>query len=96
MGKLFIKRANFGINEILSSGIDSSNRFFFVGRMPSPSGPNFFRLRAVRYTADARVDSSFGINGIADMPFDNLVLSGIEYPVAAYKNGRLLISHLFI
>ena len=93
-GKLFIKRANFGINAILSSGIDSSNRFFFVGRIPSPSGSNFFRLRAVRYTADARVDSSFGINGIADMPFDNLVLSGIEYPVAAYKNGRLLISHL--
>ena len=93
-GKLFIRRANFGVNAILSSGIDSSNRFFFVGRIPSPSGSSFFRLRAVRFTADAKVDSSFGINGIADMPFDNLVLSGINYPVAAYKNGRLLICHL--
>ena len=93
-GKLYIRRANFGINAILGSGIDSSNRFFFVGRMPSPSGSNFFRLRAVRFTADAKVDSSFGINGIADMPFDNLVLSGINYPVAAYRDGRLLISHL--
>ena len=92
-GKLYIRRANFGINAILGSGIDSSNRLFFVGRMPSPSGPNFFRLRAVRFTADTKVDSSFGTNGIADMPFDNLVSSGINFPVAAYRDGRLLISH---
>jgi len=93
-GKLFIKRADFGVSAILASGIDSSSRFFFVGKTTSPSGSNFFRLKVIRFTTNAKIDSSFGINGIADIPFDNLQLSGINYPVAAYRDGRLLISNL--
>ena len=94
MGKLFIKIADFGISTILSSGIDSSSRFFFVGKTTSPNGNPFFRLKVVRFTTNAKIDSSFGVNGISYIPFDNLTLSGINYPVAAYRDGRLLISSL--
>lgn len=90
-GKLFIRQADFGVITILSSGFDSSFRFFFVGKT---SGNPFFRLKVIRFTVSAKIDSSFGINGIADIPFDNLELSGINYPVAAYRDGRLLISCL--
>jgi uncharacterized delta-60 repeat protein len=90
-GKLFIKTADFGVVAILSSGIDSSSRFFFVGKT---DGFPFFRLKVIRYTTAAKIDSSFGVNGIANIPFDNVVLSGINYPVAAYRDGRLLISNL--
>ena len=93
-GRLYVKKANFGVSTILSAGIDSLYRFFFVGKIPSPNGSSFFRLRVVRYKVTAQVDSTFGINGMADIPFDNLVLAGINYPVAAYRDGRLLISCL--
>jgi gliding motility-associated-like protein/uncharacterized delta-60 repeat protein len=91
-GKLYINKANFGVTSILASGIDSSLRFFFVGKTPSPSGPSYFLLKVIRYTAAAVVDSSFGVNGIATIPFDNIVNSGINYLVGAYPDGRLLIS----
>src|SRR4051812_39034399 len=49
-GKLFIKSADFGVITILSSGIDSSSRFFFVGKIASPNGNPFFRLVVIRFT----------------------------------------------
>jgi uncharacterized delta-60 repeat protein/gliding motility-associated-like protein len=91
-GKLYVNNANFGVISILAAGIDSSLRFFFVGKTTSPSGPSYYRLKVIRYTATAVVDSSFGVNGIVSIPFDNLANGGINYPVAAYPDGRLLIS----
>ncbi len=91
-GKLFVRIADFGVTSILTSGIDSSSRFFFIGSIPSPSGPFYFLLKIVRYTVAARIDSSFGVNGIVTIPFDNLINTDFKYQVAAYSDGRLLIT----
>jgi len=93
-GTFFIKRADFGISTILGSGFDSLSRFIIIGKIPSPVESYFFRMRIIRFTASAKIDSSFGVNGIADIPLDCLEPSVANYIITSYKDGRLLITCL--